>query len=285
MSGRRTAERAKLEGAMMPRSYSPPPAGKRCAVCLLPLGDCTTRTCAHPAGREHAASEVEAVHAKLLTKGDGLDGDVAVLVDQSGNGHHQPYAFAADPCARGQRDHGGALGAWCERGSGGRRRPRRRESAGPRSFRHAAGPADPARALGACVVIDADGIDVSWGGWCPVQAFGTFDGCAVYLRARGARWRLEIGRGPEVSEWDTPLHVAWVFRGSYGDGPDAGWMDDAHVRWVLLVAAAVWRARGGQRADAFSVEMHPPFVPSGWDGFGPRTLPASLPEPPTAIGG
>lgn len=122
--------------------------------------------------------------------------------------------------------------------------------------------------------IRGDGIDVSWGGWCPVQAFGTVDGCAVYFRARGSAWSLEIGRGPAVTEWETPARVAWTFRATYGEFPDAGWMDDAHVRWCILVAVAVWRARGGASGDAGHVTLRAPFVPSGWEWFADRTLTA-----------
>lgn len=112
--------------------------------------------------------------------------------------------------------------------------------------------------------IEADGFDgVSWGGWCPVQGFGWVDGCAIYFRARGSAWRLEIGRGPALCDYEMPAHVAWTLRAEYGEFPDAGWMDDAHVRSCILVAIAVWRARGGVRGPTGVVTLGPPFVPSG----------------------
>lgn len=122
-------------------------------------------------------------------------------------------------------------------------------------------------------VIEADGFeDVTWGGWCPVQALGHVDGCAIYFRARGARWSLTIGRGRALTELGLPAHVAWTFVGSYGESPDAGWMDDAHVRWIILVAVAVWRARGGARGPAGIVTLAAPFVPDRWSDFGRYTL-------------
>lgn len=114
--------------------------------------------------------------------------------------------------------------------------------------------------------------DVTWGGWCPVQGYGLIDGCAVYFRARWTSWSLEIGRGPEVDEYGGPAHTAWVFRGEYGMPGEAGWMNDFHVRWCLLVSVAVWRARGGRQADACVVTLMDPFVPGGSYGFDRFTL-------------
>lgn len=122
--------------------------------------------------------------------------------------------------------------------------------------------------------IEAPGFDqVSWGGWCPVQAMGWVDGCAIYFRARGSAWRIEIGRGPEVTEYETPAHVAWAFSGTYGDMGDAGWMCDADVRWCIHVAVAVWRSRGGRSGPAGVVTLRAPFVPA-FDPLAMWSLPA-----------
>lgn len=57
----------------------------------------------------------------------------------------------------------------------------------------------------------------------------------------------------------------------------AGWMDDAHVRWIILVAIAVWRARGGARGPTGIVTLAAPFVPDRWCDAGRYTLTSGAP--------
>jgi hypothetical protein len=62
----------------------------------------------------------------------------------------------------------------------------------------------------------APGVDVPFGGACPIQGEGTLDGFPVYYRARGAGWSLSVTLS-DNEEW------------TYGDAPyawpDGGWLD------------------------------------------------------------
>jgi hypothetical protein len=61
------------------------------------------------------------------------------------------------------------------------------------------------------------------GGFCPVQAEGTFEGEHFYFRARGNRWAFYIGKTTD------PLgDPTWTYGESYGKKEfEAGWMSEA----------------------------------------------------------
>lgn len=74
------------------------------------------------------------------------------------------------------------------------------------------------------------------GGYCPVQAEGTFDGVPFYFRARGERWTIGVG-GDDI--W---LKPDWFYEEPYGDGPfAAGWMSISEAEGFIRKAARLWR--------------------------------------------
>lgn len=69
--------------------------------------------------------------------------------------------------------------------------------------------------------LDALGVHLtSFGGNCPVQAEGTFDGKHFYFRARYDEWQFHAA--DEAENVFAPS--AWVVERDYGSGFDAGWM-------------------------------------------------------------
>lgn len=67
------------------------------------------------------------------------------------------------------------------------------------------------------------------GGNCPVQAEGTINGAPFYFRARGARWRVEVGE-PHF----------WSMEQPFGEWPDAGWMSEDDARGFIEIAAGLF---------------------------------------------
>jgi hypothetical protein len=72
-----------------------------------------------------------------------------------------------------------------------------------------------------------DGLELEFGGACPIQGQGTLDGCICYYRARGSGWSFEV--------W--PAGIAWGECGGLPDvepsystevscyaWPDGGWI-------------------------------------------------------------
>ncbi len=91
-----------------------------------------------------------------------------------------------------------------------------------------------------------DGIDVEWGGTCPVQGVGEVDGRPVYYRARGDDVRLDFfaaGADPQ----DHTVDETWSFGEKYaGPEPNSGWIYSGETRAFIRRAVAAWRA-GGQK--------------------------------------
>ena len=86
------------------------------------------------------------------------------------------------------------------------------------------------------------GIDVRFGGACPVQGYGTIDGRACYYRSRSGDMRLDIfptAITPEAA-WDILPDPEW----SHGEDSTAehyGWEDAATSAAFIKRAAAAWR--------------------------------------------
>lgn len=66
---------------------------------------------------------------------------------------------------------------------------------------------------------------LNWiGGFCPVQAEGTYQGKHFYFRSRGNRWAFYIGTGEPF------VNPEWQYSEDYGDEPFvAGWITDAEA--------------------------------------------------------
>lgn len=98
-----------------------------------------------------------------------------------------------------------------------------------------------------------DGIDIQFGGACPVQGDGTVDGRVMYYRSRGSGWELSIAKeGKRMREPlegffpDSPAldEEAWVFAEHPYHWPDGGWVHADVSRECIRRAVAKWRAEG-----------------------------------------
>lgn len=96
-------------------------------------------------------------------------------------------------------------------------------------------------------------------GQCPVQAEGTIDGAPFYFRARGERWRIEIGPGntalivaaPASHRATVEASPVWRYEQPYGDEPfAAGWMEHDEARAFIAEAANRWRASSSGQGAA-----------------------------------
>jgi hypothetical protein len=89
-----------------------------------------------------------------------------------------------------------------------------------------------------------DGIDIEWGGACPVQGEGTADGRPVYFRARSDDVRLDFfaaGADPH----DHTVRESWSYEEDYdGAEPHAGWIFRDETAAFMRRAVAAWRAAG-----------------------------------------
>jgi hypothetical protein len=77
-----------------------------------------------------------------------------------------------------------------------------------------------------------EGVMVDWGGGeCPVQVEGTVTGIPFYFRARGQRWRCDIG------DW-------WRGGGVYGEDPfAAGYMPLDDAIDLIIESVRAWKKR------------------------------------------
>lgn len=84
--------------------------------------------------------------------------------------------------------------------------------------------------------IHDDGINIEFGGACPVQGEGTVDGFGVYYRSRGHGWSLEIYVGGE-DPWEYGENLyAW---------PDGGWIDKSESILNIMKAITKFRKENG----------------------------------------
>lgn len=86
-----------------------------------------------------------------------------------------------------------------------------------------------------------DGIDIQFGGACPVQGDGTVDGRTVYYRSRGSGWQFSVA--PEGST-DALSDMCWEYAEDPYHWPDGGWVHADVSRECIRRAVAKWRAEG-----------------------------------------
>ena len=77
-----------------------------------------------------------------------------------------------------------------------------------------------------CGSLDEDGLEIDFGGACPVQGYGTVDDHLCYYRSRGTAWQFavwEIGVTQDMIEAEDlpPIFEHVEDRYAY---PDAGWL-------------------------------------------------------------
>lgn len=84
-----------------------------------------------------------------------------------------------------------------------------------------------------------DGIDLTWGGACPVQAEGTVDGRAAYYRSRGEGWSLSIAA---PGSDDVFADDAWDYHEAPYFFPDGGWVATEVSERCIRKAIGLFRA-------------------------------------------
>jgi hypothetical protein len=85
-------------------------------------------------------------------------------------------------------------------------------------------------------VID-DGVEIEFGGACPVQGFGIVDGLHCYYRSRGEGWQFHI-----AATYDDLIgNDIWSYEERKYAFPDGGWVS-AHVSEACIrKAVKLWR--------------------------------------------
>lgn len=79
-----------------------------------------------------------------------------------------------------------------------------------------------------------DGIEMTFGGGCPVQGQGTIDGLECYYRSRGEGWYVEI---------TMPDGLIWEYGECCYVWPDGGWLHWSESERNIRKAAAEFRER------------------------------------------
>ncbi len=86
-----------------------------------------------------------------------------------------------------------------------------------------------------------NGIEVLFGGACPVQGEGIVDGRAIYYRSRGTGWQFSVA--PEGSD-DALGADCWEYGEDPYHWPDGGWVHGEVSRACIRRAVAKWREAG-----------------------------------------
>jgi hypothetical protein len=86
-----------------------------------------------------------------------------------------------------------------------------------------------------------DGVNIQFGGACPVQGDGVVDGRDVYYRSRGIGWSFSVA--PEGSD-DALGPNTWDFEEHKYFWPDGGWVHADVTRECILRAVGAWRKAG-----------------------------------------
>lgn len=87
--------------------------------------------------------------------------------------------------------------------------------------------------------VDEGGVEIEFGGACPVQGEGTLDGLPIYYRARGSGWSLTV----RLSE-----HESWHYGEDPYAWPDGGWIAAEESIANIKKAVAAFRKRLGGRS-------------------------------------
>lgn len=91
-----------------------------------------------------------------------------------------------------------------------------------------------------CGSYDAPGVDITFGGACPVQGEGTVDGRECYYRSRGEGWQFHVAaEGADDALGDE----AWCYSERPYIFPDGGWVDAAVSRACIEKAVAKFRSK------------------------------------------
>ena len=97
----------------------------------------------------------------------------------------------------------------------------------------------------------APGVNILFGGACPVQGYGTVDGHPAYYRSRGAGWSLEI---------ELPGGVEWCFWERPYIEPTGGWVA------AIVSLRCIERAVEAFRADRVTLTSADRLWFAGADG-------------------
>lgn len=92
-----------------------------------------------------------------------------------------------------------------------------------------------------CGHVLGDGIDLQFGGMCPVQAEGAIDGREVYYRSRGAGWSFSVAPLGSDDVFDPK---AWHYEERRYFWPDGGYVDATVSEACIRRAVALWRKEG-----------------------------------------
>jgi len=93
-----------------------------------------------------------------------------------------------------------------------------------------------------------EGVDVPFGGACPVQGEGTLDGHPVYYRSRGTSWSFEVWE--KGTPWTNCLPegdpIFCCVESKY-EWPNAGWIEASESMANIKKAVELFRSgvRGG----------------------------------------
>lgn len=101
------------------------------------------------------------------------------------------------------------------------------------------GKADPFREAQGTLM--EDGIEIEFGGACPVQGDGTVDGRTVYYRSRGSGWEFSVA---PIGSTDALGANCWEYGETPYHWPDGGWVHADVSRECIRRAVAKWRAEG-----------------------------------------
>lgn len=104
----------------------------------------------------------------------------------------------------------------------------------------------PKRAIEVCDTageIHDDGIEISFGGACPVQGNGTIDGYVAYYRSRGTGWSLALyPAGTDLDEYPWPKEEVGYYAEEAYAFPDGGWLHADESEANIRKAAGILRA-------------------------------------------
>jgi hypothetical protein len=95
--------------------------------------------------------------------------------------------------------------------------------------------------------LNVEGIDIEWGGACPVQGEGTVDGYPCYYRSRGECWEIEvfpIGTDLEKTPWPDSV---WYYDECPYIWPDGGWVPAQVSEQCIRKAVQLFREKDRPR--------------------------------------
>jgi hypothetical protein len=85
------------------------------------------------------------------------------------------------------------------------------------------------------------GLEISWGGACPVHGEGLVDGRACDYRSRGESWSFSVYRGPKSEDMEIPT---WEHAERPYLFPQGGWVAPYISEACIRRAVSLWRRAG-----------------------------------------